>query len=68
MAGYPETTLAYAELDVVTPVGGDVEAGSDETNAEADHQQHEPRLHCVVELVPDNRVTVCNCGGKLGCT
>ena len=68
MAGYPETALAHAELDIVTPVGGNVEAGSDETDAEADHQQNEPGLHRVVELVPDNRVTVCDCGGKLGCT
>ena len=57
MARDPEAAVADAELDVVAPVGGDVEAGGNEADEEADNQQDEPGLNRVVELVPEPRVT-----------
>ena len=68
----PEAALANAELDVVAPIGRDVQACCNEADAEADHQEHldkvlqkhsaggggshQPGLHGVVELVPGHRV------------
>ena len=52
----PEAAVADAELDVVAPVGGDVEAGGHQAYEKADDQKNEPRLHGVVELIPESGV------------
>jgi hypothetical protein len=55
VAGNPEPALADAKLDVIAPIGGDVERGSDQTDTKPDNQQNKPRLNRIVELVPEAR-------------
>lgn len=63
MTRNPEAARANAKLDVVAPIGCNVQACGDEADAEADHQEHEPGLHSVVELVPAHRVSKAMRGG-----
>ena len=52
----PKSALAYSKLDVVAPVGRYVEAGGHQAYEKADDQKNEPRLHGVVELIPESGV------------
>jgi hypothetical protein len=36
VAGYPKAALADAKFDVVAPIGGDIQAGSDQTDEKSD--------------------------------